>query len=72
MPPSSTWNAVNRLNQVLCPVTAKVQETTQIHSRSQSGNETLQEYILQFTHMVTHTPGADHTSVTCRVTIILL
>ena len=45
--------------------------TTSIHSRSKAANETLQEFIQGFTDLAIHATGADPTSVTYQVTIIL-
>ena len=42
-----------------------------IHSRSQTTNETLQEYIQIFTDFVILTTGTDPTTVTCQVTTII-
>ena len=44
---------------------------TQIHSWPQAANETLQEYIQRLTNLVIHATGADPSSVTYQVTIIL-
>ena len=44
MPPSSSWDAVEkRLCQVFSPVATKVHAATQIHFRPQATYETLQE-----------------------------
>ena len=68
-PPSSTWDAVKkRLCQVFSPVATKEHAATQIHSRLQAANETLQEYMQRFTDLVIQATGADPTSVTCQVT----
>ena len=48
-----------------------VHAATQIHSRPQIANETLQGYIKRFTDLVIHATGADSTLVTSQVTIIL-
>ena len=50
----------------------KVQAATQIQSRPQAVNETLQEYIQQFTDFVIHAIGEDPTLDSCQVIIILL
>ena len=44
---------------------------TEIHSRTQTANETLQKYIQSFTDLAIHVTGADPTSVTYQVTSIL-
>ena len=47
MLPSSIWDAMKkRLCCVFSAVETEVHEATQIHSRPQAVNETLQEYIL--------------------------
>ena len=72
-PPSSTWDAVKkRLCQVFSPVATKEHAATQIHSRLQAANETLQDYIQSFNDLVIHAIGADPTSVTCQIAIIPL
>ena len=63
MPCSTTWDAVKREyvrsrgNKGACNYSK--------HSGLKAANETLQEYILQFTDLAIHTTGADPTSVTC-------
>ena len=69
---TSTWDAVKMsLCQVFSPLATKVHAATQIYFRPQAANETLQEYIQRYTDLVIHATGADLTSVTCQVTIIL-
>ena len=68
-----TWEAVKKRQcQVLSPVGTKQHAATQIHSRLQSANETLQQHIQEFIDLVIHSSGTDSTSVTCQVIIILL
>ena len=53
MPHASTRNNVRkRLCQVFSPVLTMMDAATRIHSRPQSSNETLQEYIQRFTDLV--------------------